>query len=845
MSNKKFSSAIKKKSEKLKSLISNIKEKKDREKSIEESIKLFQQLQKIGSANSIKVLYSESQKTINLLNFINDNDDPLEKEFLKEIDESLKTIDNSLDKSTKEIEKNEQVQEIDKKDEFDEDSKELINSFISEGDDLLSDMDVNIGNFDENPDPETVNTIFRCFHSLKGMAGFLNFNSVREVTHEAETLLDIFREDISLKTDNDLDLLYETTDFLKLLVKNVSTNYTDKGLESEAKELVSKLSERIKQLKGTEESEGIDLTEKKSDPVELQKSDIEPAELEFDDISESNPEMTKQYISESLDQLENIDKNLLILENDFSDKETIKVLFRDVHSLKGNSGLMGLVDVEEVCMTIENLLNDVRSEQLKLSAKIITTLLKDFDIIKKAIETIDHKEKIIKIEILEKEEISHEIGQYIGTAKSDLLGDVLVEMGATSKKDINKALKIQERKKELTQAKIKRKDIRVDTTKLDKLFNLVGELLTIEAMITNNSDIKKLQIQSFIKSSSMLNKITRELQEVTTSIRMTPLEGLFNRMKRLIRDLSRKSGKKINFSIKGQETEMDKNIIQDITDPLIHLLRNAADHGVEDQKTREAKGKSKEGNVSLVAEYEGNEILIIIKDDGAGLNKEKILKKAKEKGFIKGKLENLSDKDIWKFIFEPGFSTAKVISEVSGRGVGMDVVKKNIEKLRGNIDVESKKNKGTTFKLKIPLTLAMMDVMLLRVGPTIYAVPITSIKENFKPLKKMLTVTMDGQEVVKLRDELFSVIRLHEQYNLNPDYEKLEDGILVLVEAHEKKVCFFVDEIIGQQQTVVKGLSEYIGNVHGLTGSMILSDGGIGLILDVEGIIETYQKKSN
>ncbi|MFY7997218.1 MAG: chemotaxis protein CheA, partial [Candidatus Kapaibacteriota bacterium] len=383
-------------------------------------------------------------------------------------------------------------------------------------------------------------------------------------------------------------------------------------------------------------------------------------------------------------------------------------------------------------------------------------------------------------------------------------------------------------------AVLQRRDIRVDMEKLDKLFDLVGELITIESMVTNNPDVQALELEGFNKAAGMLNKITRELQEVTMSIRMMPLEGLFSKMKRLVRDLSLRFEKKINLEISGAETEMDKNVIEEISDPLMHIIRNAIDHGVESRERRLAAGKNEMGTVKLQARYEGNEILIIIEDDGGGINRAKVLEKAISKGLLKTSPDKMTAREINALIFEPGFSTAEKVTDISGRGVGMDVVKRNIEKLQGSITVDTIEGKGSRFTLRIPLTLAIMDAMMIRVGDSVYALPILTIRESFRPQPEAITLTMDGLEVARVRDELFSVIRLHEVYRRTPDTTHLHEGILVIVETREKKACLLVDEIIGQQQIVVKGLSDYVGNVEGITGCMIQSNGEVGLIIDVD-----------
>ncbi|MCS6808009.1 MAG: chemotaxis protein CheA, partial [Bacteroidota bacterium] len=322
------------------------------------------------------------------------------------------------------------------------------------------------------------------------------------------------------------------------------------------------------------------------------------------------------------------------------------------------------------------------------------------------------------------------------------------------------------------------------------------------------------------------------------SIRMMPLEGLFNKMKRLVRDLSQRLDKKVHLEIKGAETEMDKTIIEEIADPLMHILRNAIDHGIETPEHRIQVGKSEIGTITLQACYEGNEILLIVEDDGAGINRTTVLEVAQKKGILKTNPDKISDAEVYALIFEPGFSTAEHVTDISGRGVGMDVVKRNIEKLQGSITVQSHEGRGTRFVLHIPLTLAIMDAMIVRVGSNTYALPMLSIRESFRPEQRAITVTMDGQELVRVRNDIYAVIRLHEVYQCTPSTLQLHEGIIIVVEYRERKACLFVDEIVGQQQIVVRSLSQYVGNVRGITGCMIQSNGEVGLIIDVETLLQ-------
>ncbi|MDX2495270.1 MAG: chemotaxis protein CheA, partial [Desulfuromusa sp.] len=388
-------------------------------------------------------------------------------------------------------------------------------------------------------------------------------------------------------------------------------------------------------------------------------------------------------------------------------------------------------------------------------------------------------------------------------------------------------------------------DIRVELGKLDSLINLIGELVIAENMLIHNPDLKGLELENFNKAGQHMSKLVRELQEMAMTIRMIPVSGLFRRMIRLVHDLSVKAGKKVELELIGEETEMDKTVIETITDPLVHLLRNSMDHGLEPPDERLAAGKGEKGIVKLSARHEEGEVWVTIEDDGRGLNKERILEKAINNGLIEGDGSDMTDKQINNLIFAPGFSTAAAITDISGRGVGMDVVKKNLEKIKGKIDVYSTPGQGSKIVLRIPLTLAIIDGMIVRVGTASCIVPTLSMLEAFRPVMDQITITPDGDELAQVRENFLPIVRLHEILGKKPDSHDLADGILIVLESQENRFCLFIDEILGQQQTVIKGLSDFIGNVPGVSGCTILGDGGVCLILDVGTLVDSAESKKN
>jgi len=388
---------------------------------------------------------------------------------------------------------------------------------------------------------------------------------------------------------------------------------------------------------------------------------------------------------------------------------------------------------------------------------------------------------------------------------------------------------------------VKQNFISVNVNKLDKLMNLMGEIVTTESMVTKNPEVANLHIDSFERSSQELRKLINELQDIVMSIRMLPVSNSFQKMHRIVRDVSKKVGKEVELVLIGEETEVDKNIIDTLSDPLMHLIRNAVDHGIEKPDVRMKNGKPSTGKLTLEARSAGGDVVILISDDGAGLDRSAILRKANEKGITSKPDHEYTDKEVYHMIFAPGFSTNEEVTEFSGRGVGMDVVRRNIDKVGGTISLESTVGEGMTVQIRIPLTLAIIDGMKLRVGSLVFIVPMLSIQESFKPLDGDVFLDPDGSEMIMIRGECFPVLRLYRIFNINPDFENLDDGILVMITTDTTTFCLFVDELIGEQQAVIKPLPEYIQKhnigMHGIGGCAVLGDGSISLIIDINSLV--------
>jgi len=769
------------------------------------------------------------------------------------------------------------------------DNAELFDTFISEGHDMLDEVEPRLIELQERTesdsriDGEVLNSIFRIFHTIKGTAGFLELDNLQKVTHEAETLLDLYRSGKVRPAPEHVRLLLRTSDFIRNILANIERYMHDRGFELEAEKIVEELS-------GLYKGEG----KKKRDSGRLLPGG--GAVEEKAEAGGENPpspggevemnititrEMVEQFVKESADLLEDLENSLLAVENEPDDAEHVENSFRTLHTFKGNCGFLGFGDLEMLSHKTESLLEYMRDGVIKPDKQTVRMVLNIVDTLREGVVDVakggsgevngcgllvefledEIKESLKNSGAAETSGIS-EGGEPEGGGKEEGEGNPAEEGertggadGIVSEENVPESrgepepLLQPEAEKAAQPSKmagedpgsqpVVRKDIRVDLEKVDKLVDLVGELALAEVMVIQNPDLQGVSHSNFDRAAHQLDKIISEIQYVSMSLRMIPIAGIFRKMIRLVHDLSYKTGKKVRLETSGEETEIDKTVADNIGDPLVHIVRNAIDHGIEPPEERGKLGKNPMGKVSIEAKHEGGEVWIVIRDDGRGLDREKILEKALARGLVNGDGSELSDEEVFRFIFEPGFSTAGRISEISGRGVGMDVVRKNMEKINGTVDVHSIPGRGTTITLRIPLTLATMEGMLVQVGRSRYTVPLMSIRECIKPEPRDITVSIDGQEIVKVRGELLPVIRLHDLFGIIPEHYELEQGHLIILQHRDQSFCIAVDRIIGQQQVVIKGLSEYIGNVRCVSGCTILGDGEVSLILDVGAIYET------
>jgi two-component system chemotaxis sensor kinase CheA len=737
-----------------------------------------------------------------------------------------------------------------------EEDREMMQGFVADGHELLDELEPDLIELHKSceeggsVDVDKLNSVFRLFHSLKGAAGFLNLHNVARLTHEAEGMLNIVRDGRIMLTTERTDVLCRACDLVRTLLQEIEKQGHDRGFEDTVNSFVTVLA-----------AAALD------EPVPSERAHEEPQPL----VMTITPEMRQNYIQESDEMLETVEQSLLELERSGNRQESLDAAFRSIHSFKGNCGFMGLGDLERLSHSIENVLECMKSGAVATTDQNISIIMRTMDSIRSAVADVSHggsgmiKGCGLMVDLLCDLTPSLDV-----STKKMKLGEILIARGIASASEVDRALNLQgktfeeillddlpsqEEAAETAFAeqdkaglqKIFRRDIRVDLEKLDLLMDLVGEMVIAQMMVIHNPDLrdKGYELENFEKSCHHLERISADLQDVALAIRMVPLTSTFRKMIRLVHDLAIKFSKKVRLELKGEETEVDKTVIEHISDPLVHIIRNAIDHGMEKPDRRLELGKDETGRIILEARHDGGDVVIFISDDGGGLNRDKIVKKSLERGLLRGNPDAVKDEDLYGLIFEPGFSTADLVTDVSGRGVGLDVVKKNLERIKGRVDIKSTPGKGTSFMLRIPLTLAIIEGMLVRVGRSKYIIPLLAIMESFRPQEQHITVLPNGSEVVRVRDALLQVSRLYRLNAIQPDTENLHEGILVIVENQGEQLCLFVDEIIGQIQTVIKGLPDYMGAVEGLSGCCIMGDGEVCLILDVGSLIKKAKAEAH
>ncbi len=782
----------------------------------------------------------------------------------------------------------------------DPEMKDIFESFLIETKEILEKLDSDLMKLESEPhNTDLLNDIFRSFHTIKGTSGFLGLVKLQKLTHKLEDILNKLRKGDAELNDGIMDAILKGFDSINELLSVIES---DKNEDYETEEVIELLQNVLNEMSGdTPAGKSSDEPEKQKDEKETadNKSEEnnsaeteEPAEQEIQlpQVEEpvgdysmlQDPEMNEifeSFVVETKEILEKLDLDLVKLESEPENKNLLNEIFRSFHTIKGTSGFLGLVKLQKVTHKLEDILNKLRKGEVTLNDTIMDGILKGYDVINELLSIVETEknENLNTASILGQLQLI--LDNFQSSGKDGEVAQLNVDSGKTKKKVEHKntitldkgesgetEVAVAEEKpavkspksnqpketkkpKETKQSqqsgnKTIEQTIRVDVERLDDLLNIISELvLGRNRLLQVNSDAMREYEGSKIahdlaETTRQIDLMTTELQLAVMKTRMIKIGKVFNRFPRLVRDLSKETGKDIQLVIKGAETELDKTLIEEINDPLVHLIRNSVDHGIEPPEVRKENGKPEKGTIVLSADHEGNDIIITIEDDGKGIDPEVIAKKAVSKGLVtEEKVKEMSDKEIYNFIFSPGFSTAEKVTNVSGRGVGMDVVKTNVTKLHGIINIESEVGKGTKIIIKLPLTLAIIQGLLVEISGETIVIPLSSVIEVIRVAKEDVYL-VNQTECVKLRDMVLPLSDIDNMlYGVDKSVDNKDYYFVVVVGIAEKRIGIKVDGLVGQKEIVIKTLGKYLGNIEGIAGSTIMGDGKVVMIVDVAELV--------
>ena len=669
------------------------------------------------------------------------------------------------------------------------DTNQYMGMFLEECREHLQNLNSCILDLENSPDNLSVlGEIFRSAHTIKGMSATMGFTTIAELTHEMENILDMLRKSQLQATPDIINTIFKCVDTLEQLVESVATS-SESSID--CKPLISKLKALAK-----------------GDPIEIPVIKAQAAKIEIQcsaiECSEEEQSVIKKAQGQGMEAYE------------------LVICLREGCLLKSARSYMvmnALDEIGEVIRTIPTV-DELEKEKFDLSFQVILVTDSDVDKIQQTVLSISEIDKVAIVPCVLPE------GRKVQEEQEDVNKIISPTIPANAAATLSTTV---DKKNKSGQS------VRVDIDKLDALLNLVGELVINKTRLEQIGLTHKLT--DLVETIEQMDRVTTDLQSVVMKVRMVPVGQVFNRFPRMVRDLSHGLNKEINLIIQGEETELDRTVIDEIGDPLVHLLRNSIDHGIETPDERQAKGKNPIGEVRLIARHEGNNVIIMVEDDGKGINPEVVKTIAVNKGLItQAESDKMEINEAVKLIFLPGFSTAEVVTDVSGRGVGMDAVKNKIESLGGMVDVETKINEGSKFKIRLPLTLAIIQALLVNVSEEIYAIPLGSIDSTIN-VKSSDIKTVQNKEVILLRGQIIPIVRLANVLNI-PETEQQEELFIVIVHIGELRAGIIVDNLIGQQEIVIKSLGKLLAGIKVIAGATILGNGQVALILDIASLIQ-------
>ncbi len=686
---------------------------------------------------------------------------------------------------------------------------------------------------DGQPDEEQIADVRRKVHTFKGECGVLSLESAQKLCHDAETLIDTIQGEGGTFPS---EALLALVDWMRCYMSLLSTSA--QATPPDSSDLQALLNGSVPAAVVSSEPVGGGGSTQQSvastsEPQAAQKisqpAPVMEGRVVFD-AEAMEDETLPEFLEEAGQHLSEIDASLLGLEDHPEDEELLNNVFRAFHTIKGVAGFLNLDPIVRLAHSTESMLDAFRSHKLKCEMWHVDLVFQAKDLMVMLLGGLQGGETPQNADLAE---LVHKVEQATE-------GRVLEEREsspAPKKEESGEKAKASSGKSPKKQGAM---SVKVGTKRLDSMVDMVGELVIAQQMVTQHPSLQDVKDEQLERNLAQVSKITRDLQDASMSLRMVTLKSTFQRMARLVRDTAKKSGKHVHLVVNGEDTELDRNVVDAIGDPLVHLIRNAIDHGMETPEERGKTEKSEKATLELNAYHQGGSIVIEVKDDGRGMNKERILAKAIENGLVQeGRpVDDWPDEEVFRMIFQPGFSTAATVTDISGRGVGMDVVRRSIEAMRGKVEVSSEFGVGSSLRLRLPLTLAIIDGMVVRVADRRYVVPTLAIEENFRMDSETLHTMLGKGRMVDVRGSLVRVQTLRTLFGLHgADEDGEERGIMILLEAHGSRACVVVDEILGQQQIVIKSLGKGLPEMQGVSGGAILGDGQVAPILDVEGVL--------